>query len=140
MSERVVFDTNIVISGLVWRGQAYQCLLLARSRLVQALYCSEMLAELSEKLRHPFGFSENHIQAVVYDMRRFAELVEIKGKLHVVEADLDDDKFVECAVVGHADAIVSGDRHLLSLSEYRGIQMLSATAFLEWVAGRSATD
>ena len=130
MAERVVFDTNVWISGLLWRGKPYQCLLLARSGLVQPVYCLPMLSELTQKLRDPFGFDENHIQAVVYDYRRISERVEIVGDLCVVSDDPDDDQFVECAVVSGASAIVSGDRHLLNLREYQGIRVFSAAAYL----------
>ncbi len=114
MPERVVLDTNIVISGLLWRGKPYQCLLLARSGIVQAVYCPPMLAELADKLRRAFGFSENRIQAVLYDLQRVAERVDIAGGLRVVVADPDDDKFIECAVAASAAVIVSGDHHLLA--------------------------
>jgi hypothetical protein len=50
VSQRVVFDTNTWISGLLWRGKPYQCLLLARPKIVQAMYCEPMVGELSEKL------------------------------------------------------------------------------------------
>jgi putative PIN family toxin of toxin-antitoxin system len=89
-----------------------------------------MMAELSEKLRGTFGFSENHIQAVLADLRRTSERVEITGKVQVVTADPDDDKFIECALVGGATAIVSGDRHLLALGRYEDIPILSASDFL----------
>ena len=130
MAERVVFDTNIWISGLLWRGKPYQCLLLARSGLVQSTYCLPMLSELTQTLRDPFGFDENHVQAVVYDYRRISHRVEIVGDLCVVADDPTDDKFVECAVVPGASAIVSGDRHLLSLREYQEIRVFSAAAYL----------
>jgi len=130
LAERVVFDTNIWISGLLWRGKPYQCLLLARSGIVQAVYCEPMVAELSQKLRDRFGFSENRIQAALYDLRRTAECVDIKGSLHVVAQDPDDDMFVECAMVAGAAAIISGDRHLLTLHEYQGIHILSAAEFV----------
>ncbi len=130
MPERVVFDTNIWISGLLWRGKPYQCLLLARAGIVRAVYCQPMVAELSQKLRARFGFSENRLQAVLYDLRRVAENVEITGDLHVIVADPDDDMFVECAVVAGASLIVSGDRHLLAIGEYRGIHILSAAEFM----------
>ena len=130
MPERVVYDTNIWISGLLWRGKPYQCLLLARGQAVQHVYCTEMLAELSEKLRETFGFSENHKQAVLYDIRRISECVDITGDVHVVTDDPDDDKFIESALVAKATAIVSGDRHLLELGNYEGITMLSAAEFL----------
>jgi putative PIN family toxin of toxin-antitoxin system len=127
--ERVVFDTNIWISGLLWRGKPYQCLLLARAEIVQHVYCEDMAAELSRKLRQVFGFSENHIQAVLHDPRRVSERVEISGNLHVVNAD-PDDKFVECALRPSASLIVSGDHHLLELEEYEGIRILSAAEFV----------
>ena len=79
MPERVVFDTNIWISGLLWRGKAYQCLLLARAQVVQHVHCSETIAELSQKLRGTFGFSENHIRVVLYDLRRVSQTVAITG-------------------------------------------------------------
>jgi len=130
MPERVVFDTNIWISGLLWRGRPYQCLLLGRAKVVQAVYCQAMVAELAQKLRQAFGFTENRIQAVVYDLRRVSEHVEITGDLHVIADDPDDDKFVECALRGRALWIVSGDHHLLDLGEYEGIGILSAAEFV----------
>jgi putative PIN family toxin of toxin-antitoxin system len=130
VAERVVFDTNIWISGLLWYGKPYQCLLLAQAGVVQAMYCSAMMAELAQKLRQVFGFSENHIQAVLYDFRRVAHRVDITGDLDVVSDDPDDDKFVECAVTADASLIVSGDHHLLDLGEYEGIQILSAAEFV----------
>jgi putative PIN family toxin of toxin-antitoxin system len=128
--ERVVFDTNIWISGLLWRGKPHQCLLLARGKAVQHVHCIEMMAELSEKLRETFVFSENHIRAVLYDYRRISERVEITGDIHMVADDLDDDKFIECALVTGASAVVSGDHHLLELDNCEGIPMLSAAEFL----------
>ncbi|MCX6029320.1 MAG: putative toxin-antitoxin system toxin component, PIN family [Chloroflexi bacterium] len=131
MPERVVFDTNIWISGLLWRGKPYRCLLLARGKVVEAVYCQPMAGELSQKLRTTFEFSENRIEAVMYDLRRTCTQVKISGELHVVADDPDDDKFVECAVVAGAKLIVSGDGHLLKLGQYREIQIVSASQFLE---------
>jgi putative PIN family toxin of toxin-antitoxin system len=85
-----------------------------------------MVAELTEKLRQKFGFPQNDIHAVVYSIRQTATCVEIAGSLHVVHADPEDDKFVECAVVSGAQTIVSGDRHLLTLGSYNDIQILAA--------------
>lgn len=130
MVERVVFDTNIWISGLLWRGKPYQCLLLARAGIVRPIYCQVMLAELSGKLRSTFDFSENRIQAVVYELRGMAEQVEIPGSLHVVVDDPDDDKFIECALQAGAPVIVSGDHHLLDIGAYKGVCVLSAADFV----------
>jgi putative PIN family toxin of toxin-antitoxin system len=128
--ERVVFDTNIWVSGLMWRGHPYRCLLVARTGIVRLAYCHSMLAELSRKLREVFGFSENHIRAVAHDVRQTSDLAEITGDLRVIVEDPDDDKFVECALVANATTIVSGDHHLLDLGRYRGVDILSAAEFL----------
>ena len=79
--ERVVFGTNIWVSGLMWRGHPYRCLVIARVGIVRLVYCHSMLGELSRKLREVFGFSENHIRAVAYDVRRISDRVEITGDL-----------------------------------------------------------
>ena len=54
--------------------------------------------------------------------------------LHLIEADPDDDKFVACAVALRADAVVSGDRHLLAVGKYMGIQMLTPRQLLDFVS------
>jgi len=94
------------------------------------VHCSETIAELSQKLRGTFGFSENHIRAVLHDLRRVSQTVAITGGLSVVDDDPDDDKFIECAVVAGAEVIVSGDHHLLDLGEAEGVRVLSAAEFL----------
>ena len=134
MAERVVFDTNVRLAALLWRGAAYKCWLAARAGLVEVVYCREMLAEFSEKLYDKFGFSVDNVRAAVYDFRRFGQQVEITGNLHVVSSDPDDDMFIECALVAGASMIVSGDRHLLDLEEYQAIRIITPAAFLGWLA------
>jgi len=128
--ERVVFDTNVWISGLLWRGKPYQCLLLVRAGLVQPVYCPSMLQELADELRERFGFSANRLQAIRFELTSKGELVGVPGTLRVVPDDPDDDKFVECALEAQVPKIVSGDRHLLALREYQGIRILSPAEFL----------
>jgi len=50
-----------------------------------------------------------------------------------VDADPDDNKFIECAVASRAGYIVSGDKHLLNLKSYQGIQIMKAANFLDMV-------
>jgi len=50
VAERVVFDTSFWIPGLMWRGKPYQCMLLARAGIVQALHCREIVAEPTHEL------------------------------------------------------------------------------------------
>jgi predicted nucleic acid-binding protein len=69
----------------------------------------------------------------VAEILTFSQLVTISNILRVVTADPDDDKIVECAMVGRATHIVSGDRHLLELRVYQGIPIIRAADFLSLV-------
>lgn len=130
MADLVVFDTNVWISGLLWRGAPYRCVLLARAKVVRPVYCSEMLAELSRKLRNPFGFSENELAAVLYDYKRISTRVAIDDTRRLVPDDPDDDKFLACALVADCRVVVTSDKHLLSLASCEGVELLRPAAFL----------
>lgn len=130
MAELAVFDTNVWISGLLWRGAPYQCLLLARAKVVQPVYCIEMLAELSRKLREPFGFGENELAAVLYDYKKISRRIEIVSAQGFVPNDPDDDKFVACALAADAKLVVTSDKHLLALGSCEGVEMLRPVDFL----------
>ncbi|MBM4045936.1 MAG: putative toxin-antitoxin system toxin component, PIN family [Planctomycetes bacterium] len=136
MPDRVVFDTNVSISGLLWRGKPHRSLLMARAGIVRSVYCQPMRAELSEKLRTVFNFSEEHAEAARRNLERMGDRVEISGELRVVKKDPDDDKFVECAMVGGASLIVSGDHHLLEIREYEGIRIVTPAEFVAWFSER----
>ena len=58
-------------------------------------------------------------------------MVEPRERIKAVAADPSDDKFLECAIAGKADVIVSGDKHLKSLKSFRGIPILPPAAFME---------
>lgn len=134
MADRVVFDTSAMISGLLWKGKSYHCLLLARAGVIRSVYCNPMLADLTEKLREKFKYTENQIHAVVADIRKYGEQVEISGELKMVHADADDDKFIECAIAGNASFIISSDNHLLTIGEYQKIKILSPGEFISHFA------
>lgn len=126
----VVFDTNILFSGVGWKGSPYSCLQLAREGKVTHLTCIEILSELNEKLQSKMGQSTAEAARTVAEILSFSKLVAIENKLKIVTADPDDDKIVECAVAGKADFIVSGDKHLLDLGTYDEIPIIRAGAFL----------
>ena len=131
MQLKVVFDTNILLSGIGWNGKPYTCIELARNGVVEGVTCRELLDELSEKLDTKLEFSAEQIIDTIADLMSFLSLVRINGDLKVITNDLADDKVLECAIVSGATHIITGDRrHLLPLKEYRGIRVFSASELL----------
>jgi len=127
---KVVFDTNILFSAVGWAGNPHLGVQAARQAKCLSITCEAILAELDQKLRLKRGLDERKAADIVQEIRTFSKVVPIPGALKVVAADPDDDPIVECAVVGQAALIVSGDRHLLALGQHEGIRILKATDFL----------
>ena len=127
---RVVFDTNILVSALLWHGPPAQCVELARLGFVRSVTCNELLDEFVEVLLQRFQLTVSEAEKARHSVVSFSEVVAITGQLRVVVNDPDDDKVIECALIGKADYIVTGDRHLLALGQYSGISIVKAAQFL----------
>jgi uncharacterized protein len=133
MPHIAVFDTNVLLSAVGWKGRPYECIELARVGHVHAVTCREIMEELAEKLKSKLQFSDDDVSDTIADLLTFHSLVNITGKLQVVPADPDDDKILECATVGNATHVVSGDkRHLLPLSQFQGIAIVSPADFIRF--------
>lgn len=129
----VVFDTNVLFSGIGWRGSPYVCLQMAREGKIKSATCLEILSEFNEKMKSKMGLTTAEAARAVAEILSFSELIKIENKLKVIPADPDDNKIVECAYVAKADYIVSGDSHLLDLENYQGIPILRAATLIERV-------
>jgi putative PIN family toxin of toxin-antitoxin system len=127
----VVFDTNVLLSGLGWRGSPYRCLELARTGQIKAITCQELLDELLEKLEQKLNFTDSQITDTLSDLLSFLQVVKISNTLNVIITDPDDNMVLECAVIGRANYIITGDKkHLLPLQNYQGIEIVNAANFL----------
>lgn len=131
---RAVLDTNVLISGLLWRGAPHECLLSAEANLYELVLAESILEELRDKLIAKFGNTAEEAEEILAGLRRCAVLVTLTGRTGWISADPDDDKFIESALIGHADIIVSGDHHLLDLGSVEGISILSPRQFLQRLA------
>ena len=127
----VVYDTNILISGMVWGGVPYDCIKLAMTDNVEGVTCSEIIDEFVEKLTIKLDYSQSRISRIVTRLLDFLRMVKITNELEGITEDPDDDKVIECAVVSGATHIVTGDKkHLLPLQNYQGIRIVTAADFL----------
>jgi predicted nucleic acid-binding protein len=77
-----VFDTNVLFSGLGWKGRPYECLDLARRGSVTGLTCAEILDELMEKLEAKLQFSPEQLAETLADLLSFLHLVRIRNELN----------------------------------------------------------
>lgn len=131
MQPVVVYDTNILISGLVWGGIPYECIDLAKKNKVVGLTCAEILDEFEEKLTVKLNIPSSQVSETVTQLLSFLRTVKIPNRLKGATTDPDDDKVIECAVVGGATHIVTGDRkHLLPLHSYQSILIVKASDLL----------
>lgn len=129
---RVVFDTNVLLSAFGWGGTPLRCVLLARAGLIKGLTCAEILEEVYEKSIEKLTMNPSDAFALVQELKEFLQVVPITGALRGAALAPEDDKVLECALLGNATHIVTGDRkHLLPLGTFRGIHIVSPTELLD---------
>ncbi len=129
---RVVVDTNVFISGIFFGGAPGEIIELWKTRRIVPVLSENII---SEYLRVARKIHEKHarieIEPLVELLVVNAEIIDTSGVVVDACEDPDDDKFLECAIVGKCPVIISGDAHLLKLVEYRDIRILNPRAFLE---------
>ena len=117
---RIVFDSNVYISALLFDGPPRQILELAFRREVVLIVSHDIINETAGKLREKFSWPEHRIQKFMRQTSRLAKFYKPKIKLSVIN-DEPDNRVLECAVAGKAHLIISGDNHLLKLKSYENI-------------------
>lgn len=137
MGERLVLDTNILVSALGWRGAPYEIVQLCLAGHHKLLLSPDILSELERVLRYPkLKFTSEQIDEYLEQLTEAAELIHPGLQVSVVVEDPTDNRFLECALAGRADMVVSGDRHLLQLGVFERTPILRPQAFLDRSAGR----
>jgi putative PIN family toxin of toxin-antitoxin system len=138
----VVADTNVIISGLLWQGAPRQVLDAAREGQLRLHTSAALLAELQDVLHRPKLSRRLQVAGVaaeelVLDYAALATTTSSVPIDPVIAADPDDDAVLACAAAAQAQAVVSGDSHLLDLREYQGIPILTAAELLARIPSAS---
>jgi uncharacterized protein len=130
--ERVVIDTNVLISGLFSTTSTPALAVEQAITKAQLVATTETLRELIEKLLLPKFDRYVRRERREALLQRVASIVEIVEVLQAVRASRDpkDDKFLEAAVNGRATVLVTGDRDLLDLNPFRGIAIVIPADYL----------
>ncbi len=128
---RVVLDTNVMISSLLFEGETSRLVPLWKDGTLRPLICREIMAEVVRVLAYPkFRLSQKEIEFLLsVEILPWFEVVQIFDRPPWVQADPSDDPFIWCAVSGKARCLVSGDEHLLRLTN-SPVPILTVRAFL----------
>lgn len=127
----VVLDTNVVISGHLKTGHPEAVLLdLLYARRLNPLVSDPVLAEYEEVMQRPkFGFAPARVDAFMEWMRQHATHVVPSVRIDAC-TDPEDNRFLECAIAGRADALITGNKRHFPPQQFNGIPILNAPEFL----------
>jgi putative PIN family toxin of toxin-antitoxin system len=137
---RLVLDTNVVVSALLWRSPPYHLLQAIRQRGKVLLFTSAALvSELAEVLSRPFAARRFALLGktafdTISDYLVAADLVVPPAAPRVVVPDADDDYVIAACVAAAADLLVSGDRHLLTVGRYQGTRIVTPAEALRLIS------
>jgi putative PIN family toxin of toxin-antitoxin system len=128
---RVVADTNVYVSAIVFGGTYEVILALARAGVVDLFVSPAIQSELRSVLGHTFGWAESQVREALAEVNALASLTRSSVKLSGILAHDADHRILECALAAHADFLVTGDkRHLQPLRTFRGVRIVSPRQFL----------
>ncbi len=130
---RVVLDTNVLISALLFTGIASEVVPLWQKGAITVLLSREILDEYLRVLAYPkFQLSEGEIKGLIEEeFLPFVQIIKPGTRIRIVKRDPSDNKFLECAVAGKADVLISGDKELLAIRHYRQVRVQTPSRFLE---------
>ena len=130
---RLVLDTNVVISALLFGGLPGKLVAQWKNGAIQPLASPPIIDEYLRVLAYPkFKLNKQEIDFLLYnEILPFFEVVDAENDspLVIVQEDPSDDMFLHCAKAGEAAVIVSGDRHLIELGAYEQIDIVSLRTF-----------
>jgi len=131
--KRVVLDTNVLISALLFRGRLPKIVGLWQKGKIIPVISKETFSELMTVLEYPkFSLTQEETDSIIkYEILPYFEIVEVVKDVKGICRDPEDDKFISCAISASADYIVSGDKDLIDLKQYKSIKIIKASEFLE---------
>lgn len=128
---RVVLDTNVLVYGIFFSGPP--------ADILKAWRCGEVQFVLTPAIVDEYvrvagiiadGFPDIEIKSILTLIVANSDVVQPPSLSYQISEDPDDDKFLTCALASKSSTIVSGDKHLLKLSGYHGITVLTPRAFV----------
>ena len=132
---RVVLDTNVLISALLFKGELTRMVGLWQRGKMIPIISKETFDELRTVLEYPkFSLSRAEIKSLIeQEILPFFEVVNVSKHVKGACRDPGDDKFISCAISANADYIVTGDKDLSDLKKYQSVRIIHASDFIKRV-------
>lgn len=128
---KVVFDTNIFISALVIPGsRAEEAMLRVVEGRDHLIISKAIIRELLTTLSRKFSRDREELAHVAVYLAEIGSTVSPTQQVNVLE-DEPDNRILECALAGQADIVVTGDRAMLALGDYRGVKIITLQEYLK---------
>ncbi len=128
---RVVLDTNVYISAILFGGNCEEILRLANLGSFDLLLSKDILLEIKSVLKYKFNWTGKQVTTTISYLKDITTEIKPDISIDIVQDDPSDNKVIECALAGNAHYIVTGDRnHLLPLKKYKKIKFISPAEFL----------
>ncbi len=133
---KITTDTNVLVSSTFWYGDSDRILRKVKEKEIELVLSELIIKEFSRVLN--YEDIQNKIKNKNLEMRRTVEkiismstITEPTQKLDIVKEDPDDNIILECALEGNVDYIISQDKHLLKLKEFKGMKIICPKDFLD---------
>jgi len=127
-STRIVLDTNIIISALLFGGKPREILKLVISKRLIAITSPPLLAELLDVLAKKFSFPKKALKLVEAKLKKSFKIVYPIKIINVLHSP--DDRVLEATVEGNCDYIITGEKELLELAIFQDMTIIDAYQFL----------
>ena len=129
---KVVVDTNVLVSALLFGGKPEKLIPLWQRGKIRPLASKEIIEEYLRVFTYPkFKLAEEDVNFLLYnEILPHFKIIDVQPGPGIIKKDPEDDKFIRCALAGKAKRIISGDQHLLALGTYQKIKILTPSDFL----------
>ena len=135
MKIRIVLDTNVLISALLFGGIPRKILELVLVEKLQLLCSSEILKETEGVLSRPkFKLKKAIVKSFVNEIADLSEIIEPIKRFKVVKEDPNDDMLFDCAHAGNADFIISGNDHVVKVNIFQTTKVFNPADFLKTIS------
>ena len=137
---KVVVDTNVLVSAAFWDGDSNKIIEKAEKKEIELVTSREILEEFSNVLSYKDiqeKIRDKHLEMkrTVEKIASISTIIKPQKNFNAVKDDPDDNKFLDCAIAGKADFIITNDNHLLKLKEFEGIKVVAPGEFLKLKKG-----